>query len=147
MNPISKPLPWKIKKRVLPQNTDHAGVMWHGAYVSWMEEARIEALKEAGLSYRELSQLGFEMPVVAMEINYMLPLYHGEEVEIHSWVMKRKGVRFPWQTYFFREGAVLVAKSRVDLVVVSKVSNNFRVLRSLPDLIGMTLSNLQNGPS
>ena len=24
--------PWRLRKRVLPQHTDHAGVMWHGAY-------------------------------------------------------------------------------------------------------------------
>ena len=37
-------IPWRLCKRVLPQHTDHAGVMWHGAYVAWLEEARVEAL-------------------------------------------------------------------------------------------------------
>ena len=26
-----------LTKRVLPQHTDYAGVMWHGAYVQWLE--------------------------------------------------------------------------------------------------------------
>jgi hypothetical protein len=26
--------PWCWRKRVLPQHTDHGGVMWHGAYVA-----------------------------------------------------------------------------------------------------------------
>ena len=45
------PSPWRLIKRVLPQHTDHAGVMWHGAYVGWLEEARVEALAAAGLGY------------------------------------------------------------------------------------------------
>ena len=45
-------LPWRLDKRVLPQHTDHGGVMWHGAYVGWLEEARVEALAAVGLPYR-----------------------------------------------------------------------------------------------
>ena len=39
----SKPV-WKIEKIVLPQDADHAGVMWHGNYFKWLEESRINAL-------------------------------------------------------------------------------------------------------
>lgn len=50
--------PWRLRKRVLPQHTDHAGVMWHGAYVAWLEEARVEALCAAGLSYAVMADEG-----------------------------------------------------------------------------------------
>ena len=60
------PQPWRLCKRVLPQHTDHAGVMWHGAYVGWLEEARVEALAAAGLSYSVMVGMGLEMPVVSM---------------------------------------------------------------------------------
>ena len=52
------PRTWRLRKRVLPQHTDHAGVMWHGAYVAWLEEARVEALSAAGLSYSVMSGEG-----------------------------------------------------------------------------------------
>ena len=42
---------WCCSKRVLPQHTDHAGVLWHGAYVAWLEEARVEAL-DAPVTFR-----------------------------------------------------------------------------------------------
>ena len=48
----SKPI-WKIEKIVLPQHADHAGVMWHGTYFNWLEESRINALLEVGISYFE----------------------------------------------------------------------------------------------
>ena len=38
-----QPRGWLLERRVLPQHTDHAGVMWHGAYLAWLEEARVEA--------------------------------------------------------------------------------------------------------
>ena len=59
-----KPQPWKLRKRVLPQHTDHAGVMWHGAYVAWLEEARVEALARVGLPYEVISKQGDRKSVV-----------------------------------------------------------------------------------
>ena len=55
---------YTLTKRVLPQHTDYAGVMWHGAYVQWLEEARIEALQAAGLGYAAMTAMGVDMPVV-----------------------------------------------------------------------------------
>ena len=46
----SKPV-WKLEKIVLHQHADHAGVMWHGTYFNWLEESRINALLEVGISY------------------------------------------------------------------------------------------------
>ena len=61
--------PWLLRKRVLPQHTDHGGVMWHGAYLAWLEEARVEALAQVGLPYQELVSRGLEMPVVHLELD------------------------------------------------------------------------------
>ncbi len=138
--------PWKLIKKVLPQHTDHAGVMWHGSYLAWLEEARIEALEEVGLAYSKLSFLGFEIPVVSLEINYLSPLHHGDTVVLESWPLLRKGVRFPWRTKFFRDGDQLVAEAQVDLVVVAGENNNFHVLRHLPEKVEVALELVQQGP-
>ena len=66
---------WKLIKTVLPQHTDHAGVMWHGSYLNFLEEGRIDALNKVGMSYSELSKQGFEIPVINIEINYKLSFF------------------------------------------------------------------------
>ena len=96
-------LPWKLSKVVLPQHTDHAGVMWHGSYVSWLEEARIEALDQVGMKYMDLSLQGFEMPVVSLEIKYISVLRHGELVLLETKSLPRRGARWPWLTKFLKE--------------------------------------------
>ena len=47
---------WKINKTVLPQDSDHVGVMWHGTYFNWLEEGRINALSNVGIDYFDLSK-------------------------------------------------------------------------------------------
>ena len=121
------PLPWTLEKRVLPQHTDYAGVMWHGAYVQWLEEARVEALHASGLGYAAMTEMGVEMPVVALHLDYRHPLQHGDEVCIESQCLAQQGVRWPWVSRFVRENKV-VAEAKVELVMLRQG----RVLRRVP---------------
>ena len=68
----SKPV-WKIEKIVLPQDSDHAGVMWHGKYFNWLEESRINALSEVGISYFELTKNGLDLPLILSLIHISEP--------------------------------------------------------------------------
>ena len=53
--------------------------MWHDAYVGWLEEARVALA--AGLGY-SACDLGIEMPVVSMRIDYRRAL--GDRVILES---------------------------------------------------------------
>ena len=79
----SKPV-WKIEKIVLPQHADHAGVMWHGTYFNWLEESRINALLEVGISYFELIKKGFDLLLINTSIKYESPILLGEKITIES---------------------------------------------------------------
>lgn len=141
------PLPWQLRKVVLPQHTDHAGVMWHGAYLAWLEEARVEALAGVGMPYQDLVAQGFEMPVVRLEIDYLKGLHHGEHVLLKSWLLQRRGVRYPWRTELSRLGGEKVAEARVDLVVVRRRSKTWNVVRCLPDPLASAMQGLARGPN
>ncbi|RZO51564.1 MAG: acyl-CoA thioesterase [Prochlorococcus sp. MED-G132] len=140
-----KTQPWKLRKRVLPQHTDHAGVMWHGAYLAWLEEARVEALAQVGLPYERISAAGLEMPVVRLEIHYRRALRHGEVVELESWSLPCDGVRWPWLTVFASEAGDRVADAQVDLVLLNVMGSRRRVLRQPPEPLASALRQLQQG--
>jgi len=122
--------------------------MWHGAYLAWLEEARVEALAQVGLSYSSLTLTGVEMPVVAIQVNYFKALRHGEEVDLDSWVLPNKGVRWPWTTRFIKGGNELVAEASVDLVIVksSLDSQKYQVIRRPPEYLDKAFQELQKGP-
>ena len=139
--------PWCLQRRVLPQHTDHAGVMWHGAYVAWLEEGRVEALASVGLDYAELSSRGLELPVVSLGIEYRQPLRHGDQVTLLSEVLPFKGVKLPWACRFLDPDDRLVAVARVELVLVSSPRGQTpKVLRIYPEDLGRAVARLQTGP-
>ncbi|MCT0206697.1 acyl-CoA thioesterase [Synechococcus sp. CS-1332] len=139
---------WRLHRRVLPQHTDHAGVMWHGAYLAWLEEARVEALAQAGLAYSTLSARGLELPVVGLRIDYRQALLHGDGVEIRSQVMPRLGLKLPWHSHFINPDGAVAAEACVDLVLVdlSGGPSRRRLLRRLPQDLEQALTILRAGP-
>jgi len=134
--------PWRLEKRVLPQHTDHAGVMWHGSYVAWLEEARVEALAAAGLDYAAMARMGLEMPVVSLRLEYRRALHHGDVVTLVSRCLPQDGVRWPWRCQLLL-GQRLMAEAEVDLVLLGQG----RVLRRPPAELRDVMRVLQSGPS
>ncbi len=140
---------WGLERTVLPQHTDHAGVMWHGAYLAWLEEARVEALAAAGLAYADLSRRGLELPVVSLAIEYRQALHHGDRVRLLSRVLPRQGVKLPWQSRFLRPDGSLAAEARVELVLVEVAGapTGPRLLRRLPPELEAAVGTLVAGPT
>jgi acyl-CoA thioester hydrolase len=140
--------PWRLQRRVLPQHTDHAGVMWHGAYLAWLEEARVEALAQAGLHYSALSARGLELPVVSLSIAYRQALLHGERVTLESTVLPRRGLKLPWHSRFVNEAGVVAAEAQVELVLVElgPGAGPRRLLRRMPADLEAAVASLARGP-
>ena len=140
---------WLLRRRVLPQHTDHAGVMWHGAYLGWLEEARVEALAAVGLAYADIAASGLALPVVKLQLTYRKELVHGESVVLRSLVLPRHGVRLPWRSRFINGAGELAAEAQVELVVVDRggsVRGRPRPLRRIPIEMERAIAILVAGP-
>ena len=136
--------PWELNKKVLPQHTDHAGVMWHGTYLNWLEESRIDSIGKTGIHYIELLNRGFEMPVYKIEIKYLLPIMIGEEIIIKSFFFVNKGPRIKVNSNFTNLRNKIYTEATVDIVLIKK--ETFKVVRKMPDFLKNYLKNLIKGP-
>ena len=146
MNAIKNKNPWKIIKTVLPQHTDHAGVMWHGSYLNFLEEGRIDALNKIGIPYSKLSKLGFEIPVISIKINYKLSFHHGEVVQLITEFNRINKIRLNCTTLFLKENDDVGAEAIIELVLVRKENEALKVLRELPLQIKNIFLLLEQGP-
>ena len=136
--------PWELKKKVLPQHTDHAGVVWHGTYLNWLEESRIDSLGRAGIQYTELLNRGIEMPVYKIEIKYIKPILIGEEIIVKSSFITNKGPRIKVNSTFTSIKDKIHAEASIDIVLINK--ETFKVVRKRPDFLENYLNNLRKGP-
>ena len=74
----------KIEVRVRYVETDQMGIAHHTHYFSWMEAARTELMRQGGLSYRELEDKGFKLPVREAFCKYRKGLKYDETVVIQA---------------------------------------------------------------
>ena len=125
---------YTLTKRVLPQHTDYAGVMWHGASVHCPEAARVEALQAAGLGYAAMTAMGVDMPVVSLHLDYRHPLRHGDEVCVESRCPGQQGVRWPWACRLVCRSKV-VGEASVSLVMVREGRELRRVPAQLKEVM------------
>lgn len=137
---------WKLKKTVLPQHTDHAGVMWHGSYLNFLEEGRIDALEKVGLSYSKLSKKGFEIPVVSIQLRYKISFIHGEKVLLTSQFKLENKIRLTCKTSFLKSNGDIGAEAIIGLVVVRKINESIKLVRELPVEMKNILLRLEEGP-
>ena len=117
---------WILTKTVLPQHTDHAGVMWHGSYLNLLEEARIDALDKIGHSYRKLAEKGFEIPVVSIQLRYKISFIHGEKVILASQFKLENKIRLTCKTLFLKSNGDIGAEAMIGLVVVRKTNDSIK---------------------
>ena len=137
---------WELIKTVLPQHTDYAGVMWHGSFLNFLEEGRIDALDKVGLSYSKLSKQGFEIPVVSIQIRYKISFFHGEKVILKSQFKLENKIRLNCKTLFLKSNGDIGAEATIGLVVVRKTNDSIKLVRELPVQIRNILLMLEEGP-
>ena len=135
---------WAISKEVLPQHTDYAGVLWHGYYFNWLEEARLDALSKVGFRYLDLIKDGYEMPVISIEIKYKSPIFHGEVILIESRFLINETPRINIKSNFISTNNSIKTSSSIDLVLINK--ENFSIVRKKPEFVLEALNKLKNGP-
>jgi acyl-CoA thioester hydrolase len=59
--------------RVRFGDTDASGIVAHAQYLAYFEAGRVEAMRQVGLSYGQLIEAGFHLPVVEARVRYVQP--------------------------------------------------------------------------
>ena len=117
--------------RVQPHHTDYAGVVWHGSYIAWMEEARVECLRSIGVNIADLVAIGCDLPVVELAVRYHRPIRMGMAATVKTRMADISGVRINWDYQIQSpDGQELYVTARVTLVAVDREKG--KIMRQLP---------------
>lgn len=131
--------------RVYPHHTDYSGAVWHGTYVTWMEEARVESLRSLGIEYAEWVAQGVELPVVELSLRYHRSVQMGQSVAVRTRMAATEGVRLLWD-YEIRspDAQELYVTAQVTLVGVDR--DKGKIIRQLPPALKEALTKLSVKP-
>lgn len=68
--------------RVRYADTDQMGIAHHARYYEWFESARTDLIRTIGISYRELEEKGFMLPVLETGCRYLQPVHYDDLLAI-----------------------------------------------------------------
>ena len=83
---ISAPFVSETLVRVNYSETDQMGVVYHARYLVWLDIARCDYLRLAGMTYRELERSGLRLAVSEVTIRYRQPAQYDDPIRIRCWV-------------------------------------------------------------
>jgi acyl-CoA thioester hydrolase len=74
----------EIQIRVRYAETDQMDVVYHGNYAQYFEVGRVEAIRQLGLSYKDMEASGVIMPVVEWTAKFLRPAHYDDLLTVKT---------------------------------------------------------------
>ncbi|AJA70895.1 acyl-CoA thioesterase [Myroides odoratimimus] len=107
------------KVRVRYAETDKMGVVYHGNYAQYFEIGRVEWLRNLGISYKKMEELGVMLPVVSLTMNYKKSAFYDDDLTIRTIFKKLSSVKIEFDYELYNEKGDLLTTGNSVLVFVN----------------------------
>ncbi|HRI78409.1 MAG TPA: thioesterase family protein [Cyclobacteriaceae bacterium] len=106
--------------RVRYAETDQMRYVYYGNYAMYYEVARVESLRQLGLTYKELEAMGIIMPVLENHSWFNAPALYDELLRIVVTIPEKPTVRIRFQCEIFNESNALIHRGETLLAFVNQ---------------------------
>jgi acyl-CoA thioester hydrolase len=97
---------------------DPYGVVWHGHYALYLEQAREALTARFGFTASSALSMGYRVPITRMEIRYRLPVFADSRVFVTARLRPLDVARFLLDYEVRSESGELLAEASTEQVVV-----------------------------
>ena len=98
--------------------TDQMGVVYHGNYAQFYEIGRVEAIRQVGLSYKDIEAMGIIMPVVDLHSKFLRPAKYDDVITVKTTL---KEIPHHYKIVFYHE----IFNEKEELLNVGEVTLYF----------------------
>ncbi len=109
--------------RVRYGETDQMGYVYYGNYAMYYEVGRVESLRQLGLTYRELEEMGVMMPVLENKSKYIAPAKYDDLLKVVTTISEKPGVRIRFEYEIFNQEGTLINQGETLLVFINMKTN------------------------
>ncbi len=108
------------KMRVRYAETDRMGYAYYGNYPTYLEVARVEALRTLGIRYADIESSGVMLPVRDLSLRYRIPLRYDELFTVTTEISSLpEGSRIHFKYQIHNEQVELCTEGETTLVFAS----------------------------
>ena len=138
---------YELKRRVRFYETDGMNVVYHGNYLNWLEEARVEYLRTAHLTLNDWMAMGIVFPIVELHIKYLQSARYDDDVTVRTWLTHADRAKLVFRYEIVRDatGEVLV---KAETTGTFTRMDNGRIARvpkeQIAELLAMSVEDKEN---
>ena len=110
----------EISVRVRYSETDQMGYVYYGNYAGYFEVARVEALRNLGMSYKAIEQQGIFLPVYTYAVKFFKPAYYDDMLVIKTEVREIPLARITFHYKTYNQDDRLLNEAETTLVFLSR---------------------------
>ena len=104
---------FSIEIKVRYCETDQMGLVHHGSYINYFEEARIAWISNLGFSYSEMEKSGIILPVSKINVIYLRPAYFDDDLLVSVEIAELPTSRLIFNYTIKKEEEVIVTGTTV----------------------------------
>ena len=104
---------FSIEIKVRYCETDQMGLVHHGSYINYFEEARIAWISNLGFSYSEMEKSGIILPVSKLNVSYLRPAYFDDDLLVSVEIAELPTSRLIFNYTIKKEEEVIVTGTTV----------------------------------
>jgi acyl-CoA thioester hydrolase len=127
--------------RVRYGETDQMGYCYYGCYAQYFEVGRVEAIRNLGMTYKELENMGIMLPVSEYNVKYLRPAFYDDELTVRTAISEINGARIHFDYSLLRADKTIIATASTTLVFVNR--KTMRPI-SAPEVFTSLLGSYQN---
>lgn len=118
--------------RVRYGDTDQMGYVYYGNYGYYYEQARSEAIRSIGITYKQIEDSGTMMPITRMNIKYIQPAFYDELLTIKTTVEQQPHRLILFAYHVYNEKNELINEGETQLAFIDAVTKK---LKSAPSIL------------
>ncbi len=123
-------------------DTDAYGVAWHGSYLRWMEQARVEFCRDIGIDLVEMKKQDVAIPVTNLNIRYKASALLDERIVVETEITKMSPIVVQFtQTIKNKESDKVYT---IGVVEVVAVTNEGKIYRRIPEILKIPCEKAMN---
>ncbi len=101
----------KFEFRVRYCDTDKMGIVYNGNYLSYFEIGRTELLRNIGMSYHYIEEMGYYLPLLGANLEFIKSAKYDDIIRIETEIESELKVRFTFNYKIYRNNELLTIGS------------------------------------
>jgi acyl-CoA thioester hydrolase len=110
----------ETKVRVRYGETDQMGFVYYGNYALYYEVGRADAMRQLGMTYREMEEMGVVMPITYMTSKYIRPAHYDNLLTVKTIIREIPVSRMHFFYEIYNEEGTLLNLGETILAFIKK---------------------------